>query len=106
MNLLGIQVAFTAALLLLPMMALTSELMDYLIESSKVLKCENICSSDENFVPAIPNSNGSCPGDPKKIDLSKPLILDQICDLDNLNPIDGYGNELEEVINICLIFSF
>ena len=106
MNLLGIQVAFTTALLLLPMMALTSELMDYLIESSKVLKCDNICSSDENFVPAIPNSNGSCPGDPKKIDLTNPLKLDQICDLDILNPIDGYGNELEEVINIQIICRF
>ena len=57
------------------------------------MKCENICSSDENFVPAIPNVNGSCPENPKKIDLSKPLMLDQICDLDILNPIDVYGNE-------------
>ena len=56
MNLNGIKVVFLALILpLLPILALKGRLMNYVVQSSEVLNCEDMCPEDETFVPAIAN---------------------------------------------------
>ena len=85
MNLLGQEVVFIAFFLpLLPVWALKSAVMNYVVQSAEVLNCEDMCPENETFVPALPNEDGTCPSDTMKIDFSKPLSLNQTCEIDML----------------------
>ena len=88
-------------IMLLPMLALTSEMLEYVMKSSKVLDCQDMCEKTDTFVPAFPNKDGSCPDGPN---FSQPLVLNQICELESLNPTDANGNQLEIVIQFLFVY--
>ena len=94
---------FLATLVFSPMV-LSSDLMNYCLESSEVLNCDMMCSQNENFVPVFPKPNGDCPKNPspKWLDFNNPITLDQICELETemIDTTDAYGRSLGPQVNI------
>ena len=94
---------FLATLVFSPMV-LSSDLMNYCLESSEVLNCDMMCSQNENFVPVFPKPNGDCPKNPspKWLDFNNPITLDQICELETemIDTTDAYGRALGPQVNI------
>ena len=88
---------FLATLVFSPMV-LSSDLMNYCLESSEVLNCDMMCSQNENFVPVFPKPNGDCPKNPspKWLDFNNPITLDQICELETemIDTTDANGRPL------------
>ena len=84
-------------------MVLSSDLMNYCLESSEVLNCDMMCFQNENFVPVFPKPNGDCPKNPsqKWLDLNNPITLDQICELETemIDTTDAYGRPLGPQVN-------
>merc|ERR1711862_928103 len=79
-------------------LALSSSLMNYILESSEVLNCDMMCSENENFVPVFPNAKGKCPKNPgtKLLYLDNPLTLEQVCEIhSNKGKICGFCMSLE-----------
>ena len=97
---------FFATLVFSPMV-LSSDLMNYCLESSEVLNCDMMCSQNENFVPVFPKPNGDCPKNPspKWLDFNNPITLDQICELETemIETTDAYGRALGPQVNMNLL---
>ena len=92
------------AIMFFPMVLTSSHLTNYIFKTSEVIACDMKCKDDETFIAILPKNDGNCPNNINKVDLTRPIELEQVCNIkvEVMDTIDAMGRPLENQESIFI----
>lgn len=80
-------------------------LLEYIQDSSDAIDCSDKCDQDAFFVPALKNSDGTCPQDPSSLDMADPISLSDVCRTDTvmMETFDAHNRSMGNKVRILLL---